>query len=74
MSLPSDHKNLWNPSLYGSNFGRKKAGLGDEPDLEYCSLAGRLKMRSATRRVLEATWYQATSFFEKPVKKTALIW
>ena len=42
-------------------------------DLEYCSLAGKLKIKSATIRVFVGLWSQATSFLLKPEKYTASI-
>ena len=68
LSLPSSQTNfLWN-ELVGSNFGKKNGSLAEDEDFENCSVAGRLKIRSATMRDLLGTWSHATSFLLKPEK------
>ena len=67
LSMPSVHaKRLWIP-IYGLRL-LKNGNFPDEPVIEYCSVAGRLKSKSASTSVLDAGWKKATSLFLKPEK------
>ena len=67
LSTPNIHANLlWTP-IYGLRLP-KNGNFPEEPVIEYCSRAGRLKSKSAWINDLDAGWKKATSLFLKPEK------